>query len=292
MVYNDRMSPVDPTSKAKPTLVDYITQQAQVRTIGGSMQRHEQGYTMEKRVVPDYNLLFVTRGRAVWEIEGQRHELTPQSLLLVPPGPKHHAYSLTKRLTLLSIHMVATLPGGINVFELLEPQPLMTVAKNTRLDGYLRGLLADYQGKSLFPRIDLLDGWTQLIVHEYLYDLAADVDIAKRWVDPMIMTLVDKLHESYAKPITLENIASWAGYTPQHINRLFKQTLGVTPLQYLMQVRMNKAANLLAENILSIHGVGEQVGFTDPYYFSRMFRQHHGRSPKQYRQMVCSDYPS
>jgi len=152
--------------------------------------------------------------------------------------------------------------------------------------------LADYQGKSLFPRIDLLDGWTQLIVHEYLYDLAADVDIAKRWVDPMIMTLVDKLHESYAKPITLENIASWAGYTPQHINRLFKQTLGVTPLQYLMQVRMNKAANLLAENILSIHGVGEQVGFTDPYYFSRMFRQHHGRSPKQYRQMVCSDYPS
>jgi AraC-like DNA-binding protein len=59
-----------------------------------------------------------------------------------------------------------------------------------------------------------------------------------------------------------------------------------------MQLRMNRAAELLAESVLTIHAVGQQVGFTDPYYFSRMFRQYHGKSPLQYQQMLYSDSPS
>jgi AraC-like DNA-binding protein len=286
------MATINPTLHTNPSLVDYITQQAQVRTFGGSMQKHEHGYTMERRVIPDYNLLFVTRGRVVWDVAGHCHELVPQSLLLVPPGPEHHAYSLTKRLTLLSVHIRATLPGGVDLLELLKPQPLICVPRNSRLDGYLRGLLADYQGKSLFPNRNLLNGWTQLIAHAYLGIAAVNTVLAGRVIDPIIIAILEKLNENYAQMITLDQIAQWVGYTPQHTNRLFKQTLGVTALQYLMQIRMNKAASLLGENILSVHAVGQQVGFTDPYYFSRMFRQYHGRSPQQYQQMVCSESPS
>lgn len=274
------------------TLVQYIARHAHVHCFSGSMQKHEHGYTMEPRVIGDYNLLFVTRGRVVWEIENEPVTLEPQSLLMVRPGPRHHAYSLTKRVTLLSIHMAVKLPGGVDVLDLLRPKPLQQVIKNSRLDRYLRGLLSDYEGKSICQRQELLPGWTSLIVHEMLHELARNEGLSANLLDPMITLLLDRLNDCYDQPLTLDEIATWAGYTPQHTNRLFKQVLGVTPLKYLMQLRMNRAASMLAENVLSVHAVGEHVGFDDPYYFSRMFRQYHGRSPQQYQQLACSDYPS
>lgn len=274
------------------TLVNYIARHAQVESFNGSLQKHECGYEMASRVIGDYNLLFITRGRVVWVVNDEPITLTPQSLLMVSPGLKHHAYSLTKRMTLLSIHMSVTLPGRVDVLALLEPAPLQQVSKNSRLDRYLRGLMSDYEGYSVCPRQELLPGWTNLIAHELLHDKARAGKLSSQMLDPMISLLLDRLNDVFAEPLTLQQIAAWAGYTPQHTNRLFKKALGVTPMKYLMQLRMNKAAILLAEKILSVHAIGEQVGFDDPYYFSRTFRQYHGRSPQQYQQLVCSDYPS
>lgn len=279
-------------TKPHDSLVDYIARHAQVQSYNGSLQKHEHGYEMASRVIGDYNLLYVTRGRVVWVVNNEPIELVPQSLLMVPPGPRHHAYALTKRVTILSIHLNVTLPGRVDVLELLNPQPLLQVSKNSRLDRYMCSLMTEYQGYSICPRQDLLPGWTNLIAHEFIDVMAQARKLSSEMPDPMISQLLERLNKHFADALTLEQIAAWAGYTPQHTNRLFKQILGVTPLKYLMQLRMNKAAALLAENVLAIHAIGQQVGFDDPYYFSRMFRQYHGQSPQQYQQSVCSEYPS
>lgn len=286
------MATVPIPANTHQTLVEYIARHGQVQSLNGSLQKHEHGYTMDSRKIDDYNLIFVTRGRVVWDIDHVPYTLGPQDMVMVPPGPHHHAYSLTQRVTLLSIHLRVTLPGGVDVLQLLKPDPLQHVSRNSRLDRYLRGLLADYEGQSICPRQELLPGWTSLIAHEFLFTAAASGRLSMQLMDPVIGELLDKLNDQMACPLTLDDIAHWAGYTPQHTNRLFKQALGVTPLQYLMQLRMNRAAMLLAQGVLSIHAIGNQVGFTDPYYFSRMFRQYHGRSPLQYQQLICSDYPS
>jgi AraC-like DNA-binding protein len=55
---------------------------------------------------------------------------------------------------------------------------------------------------------------------------------------------------------------------------------------------MERAASLLAEGRLSVAGIAQRVGLEDPYYFSRLFKQHFGRSPSDYRQAAGSNSPS
>jgi len=83
-----------------------------------------------------------------------------------------------------------------------------------------------------------------------------------------------------------------AGYTPQHLNRTFTRALGVTPLRQLTRLAEEHAASLLAEGTLTVKAVAAAVGIDDPYYFSRVFRQHFGRSPAQYRTAAGSNSPS
>jgi AraC family transcriptional regulator of adaptative response / methylphosphotriester-DNA alkyltransferase methyltransferase len=83
--------------------------------------------------------------------------------------------------------------------------------------------------------------------------------------------------------VTLDQLASRSGFSPQHLNRVFRRTLGVTPLQYLNRRRMEHAAALLRDGRLTVSAVGQQVGFADPYYFSRVFSQHFKQSPTEYR---------
>jgi len=95
-----------------------------------------------------------------------------------------------------------------------------------------------------------------------------------------------------AQPTTLDDLAQLAGYTPQHLNRTFRRELGVTPLQHLTKLRMEHAAALLAEGKLTVKAIASAVACEDPYYFSRQFRQHFGRSPVQYRIAAGSNSPS
>lgn len=71
--------------------------------------------------------------------------------------------------------------------------------------------------------------------------------------------------------------------SPNHFRFLFKQKTGRTPLQYLEDLRMNHAASLLANCNTPINEVALLSGYSDPYYFSRVFKKRFGKSPAHYR---------
>jgi len=69
----------------------------------------------------------------------------------------------------------------------------------------------------------------------------------------------------------------------RYLSALFKRYGHISPSQYLMGLKLNKAANLLLTTDLAIKNVAYQIGFEDPYHFSKNFKKFHGRSPNNYR---------
>ncbi len=277
---------------APKALVDFALRHAQVQAFVCTRQQHEHGYTMTPRVIHDYNLLFVTRGRPVWVVDGHRIELKPQDLLLVNPGEPHHAECRTKRVTITSLHVMVFLPGGQDVLALLRMKRVQSVRRGSRLDGYLRGACSEYDRDDLPATQQMMNGWADLIVRELLAHNAACGNIDVRDIDPLITQVLDELTRYVDRPLTLNRLAEWSGYSAQHLNRTFRQALGVTPLQYLLRMRMQRATELLQQDRLTVAAVGQQVGMDDPYYFSRVFKQYAGVSPTEYRRLACSDSPS
>lgn len=98
---------------------------------------------------------------------------------------------------------------------------------------------------------------------------------AKRYID-----------QFYMKEMSQSQIADAAHISPQHLCRLFKQNLHMTPIRYLNQVRIDHAKILLEKTSLSIVQIGEKVGFFTPHYFSSTFHRICGKSPSQYREIA------
>ncbi len=94
------------------------------------------------------------------------------------------------------------------------------------------------------------------------------------------------LQRNYAQKITLEQLANVAHLTPNYLSRYFKKKYGMTPINYLLKLRIDAACAILETTEDSLKYVSNRVGFTDHYYFSRVFKKLKGIPPGAYREKM------
>lgn len=93
----------------------------------------------------------------------------------------------------------------------------------------------------------------------------------------------DYLEWRYKDPITINELAGEVHLDPSYAIRLFREQLGVTPTQYMLQLRMKAAASYLSGSDLPIHRIAELTGFHSVHYFTRYFTKTFGSSPARWR---------
>ncbi|RKY06254.1 MAG: hypothetical protein DRP56_07760 [Planctomycetota bacterium] len=91
------------------------------------------------------------------------------------------------------------------------------------------------------------------------------------------------IDDNFSKISSPQEVADQCGINPRYMSTLFKRHCHTPPHEYVMRLKLNKAANLLLASMLSVKEIAYQVGFDDPYHFSRSFKKFHGLSPKHYR---------
>ena len=94
----------------------------------------------------------------------------------------------------------------------------------------------------------------------------------------------DYLYSNYNQNITLDELADHACLSVNHLLRTFKQAFGVSPHQFLIQLRLQRAQLLLKSTDYSITEVVGLVGFECPSSFIRLFKTHYKITPLKYRQ--------
>ncbi|NEN83886.1 helix-turn-helix domain-containing protein [Paenibacillus elgii] len=94
--------------------------------------------------------------------------------------------------------------------------------------------------------------------------------------------MADYIRNHYAAKVTLDDMAKRFGFHPHYIIRLFNRRLGMSPIQYLQEVRLLKAMELLETTSMTVTEISESVGWTTSY-FSRLFHERKGESPSQFR---------
>lgn len=91
----------------------------------------------------------------------------------------------------------------------------------------------------------------------------------------------------YSEELELNRLAEEVYLTPSYLSKLFKTETGVTITDFLISVRIDRAKDLLREElVLKTYEVGERVGYADPAYFNKVFKKIVGSTPKEYRDRV------
>jgi AraC family transcriptional regulator, regulatory protein of adaptative response / methylphosphotriester-DNA alkyltransferase methyltransferase len=93
----------------------------------------------------------------------------------------------------------------------------------------------------------------------------------------------DILEEEYASEISLDDVARRLASSRRQLQRAYAEIGGSTFRRHLTQVRMRKAAELLAAGRLSVREVAHRVGYRQPAQFAKAFRRHHGVAPSDFR---------
>ena len=90
-------------------------------------------------------------------------------------------------------------------------------------------------------------------------------------------------NENYSQPISIEQYAAEHNFTPSWFIQSFRNVTKMTPLQYIVSLRITNAMNLLGNTNYSISRIAAAVGYENALYFSRLFKKHTGLSPSEYR---------
>lgn len=127
-------------------------------------------------------------------------------------------------------------------------------------------------------------GYLQLIMARYSQEKEKQLQIRtyKTPAQLAIDEVIAYIDFNYPQPLTIAELADRTGYHRSHLSKLFNQIHGISPLAYLIKVRLEQAQLLLAQHI-PVHQVAQAVGFHDPLYFSKLFKRHIGITPSQYQ---------
>jgi transcriptional regulator GlxA family with amidase domain len=94
------------------------------------------------------------------------------------------------------------------------------------------------------------------------------------------------MREHVDQALTLESLASRANLSKYHFSKRYKKLTGYSPIKHFLNMKMEYACRLLDSTDMSVQAVASAVGYDDPLYFSRLFRQTIGRSPRDYRASI------
>ncbi|PWV89348.1 AraC-like DNA-binding protein [Paenibacillus cellulosilyticus] len=256
-----------------------------VRVIGNHAQRHltrPDGY-------PAHQLFLSRSGRGVFIIDGQQTiAMTKGTLLLLPADTPHEYYSDSPHeewdLGFIGFHGTAAGPMLQQMNDLLLTA--IPISNFNQLWEQLESLwhLLHSNGESAYWESSkrIYGMLISLLENQYTDRKLGKSTITSSHSNTALQTAVNLMHDHYNERLLLSNVARAAGYSVQHFHRLFVASFGMTPQQYMLQLRMRIAVQLFEDYPnMAVEKVAERVGM-DTSYFIRMFKRTYGTTPKQY----------
>lgn len=113
----------------------------------------------------------------------------------------------------------------------------------------------------------------------WVRNLRRTVDGETPLIPERLRRVQEHIDQHYARPTTLQDLATLAHWSPSHFSAEFRRFFKASPLDYVIRKRMARAAYLIRDINLSVTAIAQAVGYEDLYYFSKLFKKHHGLSP-------------
>jgi len=223
----------------------------------------------------DYQILYVCKGCGHYCIDRQWLVMPEGSVVLYrPQEPQIYQYFAREDPEIYWIHFLGTESEGllekydVHNGVIGEHQPIRQLFDEIILECQLR--------KPHFQEIVTADFYKLLaLIHRFSLALPDPQEGVT-----LIEKLIAHLNRHYMEAWDVQRMADYCHLSTDYFSHRFKQSTGVSPMQFLNNLRIERAKELLLAEHLGVSEVAELVGYKDPLYFSKAFKKATGMSPK------------
>jgi AraC-like DNA-binding protein len=257
------------THWASRSKVDFCTQNGLVRC--------EADWCWDVSEFKDFDLWIALDGRGELEIDGDLHTVAPGFSVCFQPGPRvvHGQHDADQPLQVFYCHFELVPTRGATLPSAFAPHPV-TLPADPLLWSTIQELTA------------LLDrgnraSLAQTLLWQLLLRLENADSIVESSPEERVRVLIRQIRESPATAYNVDGLARQAGLSAGHFRRIFRKLAGESPVQFILNQRIQRACFYLTETHLPIQRIATTVGYADVYFFSRQFKERMGQSPSAFR---------
>jgi len=241
-------------------------------------------YTYRKKGLPENFLFYCVDGYGWYKIGDKKSEVGPNQFFVLPQNVEHaYGSSDDNPWTIYWIHFGGESVPQLNGLQAVQKHFKPAYIKNsgeilTMFSRMYKALELGYSTDNLIFANLCLPHFLSLFIYNSKQTTVSSTD-KMDCVDSAILYMQEHINEN----ITLQELSSHYNYSASRFSSLFKQKTGYAPIDYFIQMKMQKASQQLDFTSSSVKDIALSMGFDDPYYFSKRFRKIIGLSPKQYR---------
>jgi AraC-like DNA-binding protein/mannose-6-phosphate isomerase-like protein (cupin superfamily) len=221
---------------------------------------------------PFYELIFFLEGRANIDAGDESVDVLGFDVLIYPPGLEH-----AEHLDLRHRQEIICLWADTGPTESFD-HAIKLMDEHGTLRSAFEMVYDEFTANRPFST-ELISCYLQAIFLQVRQHFAEP----SRDAGTLVERCLGYIHEHYARDFDIDELAKQVSVSPSYLFRLFKKKMQVTPMHYRNIVRTDKAKLLLADQALTVDDIAGRVGYEDPKYFSRVFRDLAGVSPSAYR---------
>jgi AraC-like DNA-binding protein len=241
-------------------------------------------YTLRKKGLPENFLFYCVDGNGWYKIEDKEYEVGPNEFFILPQNVAHaYGSSINNSWSIYWIHFGGESLPLLNATHSVQSHFKPYYVKNsndiqTCFTKMYKALELGFSIDNLLYANMCLSYFITLFIYNskhYAINTSEKIDC----VDGAILYMQAHIDDN----ISLNEISNHFNYSPSRFSGLFKQKTGYAPIDYFIQLKMQKASQHLDFTDRSIKDIALTMGFDDPYYFSRRFSKVIGMSPTKYR---------
>jgi len=247
----------------------------------------------------ELQITWVTRGSLVIQVNGIDHKLEQGQAILINRGMLHIATQLTRGGEYLSFNF----PEKLLAFHsdsTMEANYVLPYTRSSLVAFFIKGE-AEWEKRVL----DMLQDMRKMFdsAKSWGWEYEVSIKTAQLWFllisnltlspeetpkhekrqQERLQLMLSFIHQHYASPITLQEIADAAHLSISECTRSFKKTIRTTPYDYLIKYRIKKGIELLTSTDRTITEIAGKTGFNHVNHFVQSFKKIQGRTPKEYR---------
>ena len=232
-----------------------------------------------------YELYFLSKGTRSFFLSNSLYQVTAPIVIVIPPHVMHKTegaaferYNINVAADYLNAYQSEILTE--QSLKIIKPDPLQSKELTSLFE---KAIAIDRNEKHGSQVLHALFSYSVYLLQNLKQSVLPSGAVAQKNIPPLVLKVIDHLHEHYAEKTSLQALADTFFISKATLIYNFKKYMNCSLIDFLLNVRLTKAKELLLNSNQSVGEIAESCGFSSANYFGLMFKKKEGLSPMQYR---------